>query len=75
MRQNLLMTGPNRSAFAAFNGKCCALSAASVLAVLMRLLDRAKQRGDLSELTDVELADIGVSRREAEREAGKWFWV
>jgi uncharacterized protein YjiS (DUF1127 family) len=40
----------------------------------MRLLDRAEQRVDLSELTDVQLADIGVTRQEAQREAGKWFW-
>ena len=75
MRQNLFITGPNQAAFTAFNGKCCASSAASAPAALMRLLDRSKQRSDLSELTDDQLADIGVTRREAEREAGKWFWV
>jgi uncharacterized protein YjiS (DUF1127 family) len=46
----------------------------SALRWLMRLLDRANQRNDLSELSDFQLADIGVTRREAEREAGKWFW-
>ena len=74
MRQNLFMSGPKHAAFTEFNGKCCTLNAASALAALMRLLDRAKQRNDLSELTDVQLADIGVTRREAERESGKWLW-
>ena len=40
----------------------------------MRLIDRANQREDLSGLTDEQLADIGVTRLEARREAGKWFW-
>jgi uncharacterized protein YjiS (DUF1127 family) len=48
--------------------------AGSALQWLMRGLERANQRGDLSELSDGQLADIGVTRREAEREAGKWFW-
>jgi uncharacterized protein YjiS (DUF1127 family) len=48
--------------------------AGSALRWLMRLLDRANQRNDLSELSDGQLADIGVTRREAEREAGKWLW-
>jgi uncharacterized protein YjiS (DUF1127 family) len=46
----------------------------SALQWLMRSLDRANQRNDLSELNEGQLADIGVTRREAEREAGKWFW-
>ena len=75
MRRNLFQSGPSQPALAVFNGSFRKLRAASALAALMRLLDRSKQRSDLSELTDIQLADIGVSRREAEREAGKWFWV
>jgi uncharacterized protein YjiS (DUF1127 family) len=41
---------------------------------LMRRLEMSNQRNDLSELSEFQLADIGVTRREAEREAGKWFW-
>jgi uncharacterized protein YjiS (DUF1127 family) len=60
--------------FSAFNGNLSLSQPKSALEWLMLLLDRAKQRNDLSELTDFQLADIGLSRREAEREAGKWFW-
>jgi uncharacterized protein YjiS (DUF1127 family) len=49
-------------------------SAQTALGWLMRCLERANQRNDLSELSESQLADIGVTRREAEREAGKWFW-
>ena len=49
--------------------------------LLVRILDRlllwqerASQRQALSSLGDRMLRDIGVSRAEAEREAGKPFW-
>lgn len=35
---------------------------------------RAKQRRHLADLDDRLLRDIGVTRAEAEEEAGKWFW-
>ncbi len=41
---------------------------------LSKTLDRAGQRRTLAELTDHQLADIGLSRREALREASKRFW-
>lgn len=45
---------------------------------LIRLLQKyyatAKQRHVLSQLTDDQLKDIGVSRLDAMREAGKPFW-
>lgn len=40
-------------------------------------IDRSHQRrqlGELAELNDHLLRDIGVSREEALREAAKWFW-
>ncbi|QOF73558.1 DUF1127 domain-containing protein [Aminobacter sp. SR38] len=45
-----------------------------VLAFLCRGYDRHLQRLDLSELTDEQLDDIGVSRRDAEREVARLFW-
>ena len=36
--------------------------------------ERARQRRALSELSDELLKDIGVSRADAEHEAGKSFW-
>ena len=38
---------------------------------------RARQRqalGELADLNDHILKDIGISRDDALREAGKWFW-
>ena len=38
---------------------------------------RARQRkalGELADLNDHTLKDIGISRDDALREAGKWFW-
>lgn len=47
--------------------------ASSVFKKLLLHISRANQRLALSELDDDQLKDIGVSRREAEREAKKWF--
>ena len=74
MAQNSYHSAPCAMTFSTFNCRYSFSRASSALHWLMRLLDRAKQRNDLCELTDVQLADIGLSRREAEREAGKWFW-
>jgi uncharacterized protein YjiS (DUF1127 family) len=74
MAQNSHNSSPRAMLFSSFNGSFSLSRPKSALDWLMRLLDRAKQRDDLSELTDVQLADIGLSRREAEGEAGRWFW-
>ena len=39
-----------------------------------RLLQRQRGRRTLRELDDRLLKDIGMTRAEAERAAGKWFW-
>lgn len=44
------------------------------LRVFARCYDRHLQRLDLSELTDEQLDDIGLSRRDVERESSKPFW-
>ena len=74
MRPDLLHSEPNTAAFTTFNGNPPHFAAGSFLDWLLRFLDRSKQRDDLSELDDGQLADIGLTRREAKREAGKWFW-
>lgn len=71
MRRN---SASEATANSAFYGKFPRLGAGSALAGLMHLIDRAKQRDDLSGLSEEHLADIGVTRAEMEREAGKWFW-
>ncbi|WP_210211852.1 DUF1127 domain-containing protein [Aquibium carbonis] len=37
-------------------------------------MERGRQRRDLLELTDRELRDIGLTRRQALREAARPFW-
>jgi uncharacterized protein YjiS (DUF1127 family) len=39
------------------------------------MLERRRQRRALLQLDDHLLADIGVAREQALREAGKWFWT
>jgi uncharacterized protein YjiS (DUF1127 family) len=46
----------------------------SIVGFWRRMLERSRQRQDLLTLDDHLLADIGLSRREAEREARKWSW-
>ncbi len=41
---------------------------------LPRLCDRCRQRQDLLELDDRLLADLGLTREQARREAEKPFW-
>lgn len=45
-----------------------------VLRFLARGYDRHLQRLDLSELTDEQLRDIGLTRRDVECECAKPFW-
>ncbi|PWK70776.1 DUF1127 domain-containing protein [Aminobacter sp. AP02] len=45
-----------------------------VLGFFARGYDRYLQRLDLSELTDEQLDDIGLVRRDVERESAKPFW-
>lgn len=74
MRRYSPHTEPCLPAFCAFGGRLPLFNARSLAASLMRLIDRANQREDLSGLTDEQLTDIGVTRSEAQREAGKWIW-
>jgi uncharacterized protein YjiS (DUF1127 family) len=74
MARHLLQLETTLTVFSAFHGKAPRIGLRSGVEWLMRLLDRSNQRIDLSELSDSQLADIGLTRREAEREAGKWFW-
>ncbi|MGB5466844.1 MAG: DUF1127 domain-containing protein [Sedimenticolaceae bacterium] len=50
------------------------ISMAQVLALAGSWNQRARQRRQLAELSDRQLADIGISRAEASAEAGKPFW-
>ena len=45
-----------------------------VLALAGSWYRRARQRRQLADLSDRQLADIGISRAEACAEAGKPFW-
>ncbi len=74
MRRYSPYSEPVMPAFRAFGGRLPLINAGTLAAGLMRLIDRANQRNDLSGLTNEQLADIGVTHSEAEREAGKWFW-
>ena len=74
MRHHLPYSEPSLPTVRTFGGRLPSLNVRSLADRLMRLVDRANQRDDLSDLTDEQLADIGVTRSEAQREAGKWFW-
>ena len=53
-----------------------ALQAALRLAYLLFVWTaRSRGRKALGRLTDAHLADIGLTRRDATAEAGKWFWM
>jgi uncharacterized protein YjiS (DUF1127 family) len=45
-----------------------------VVETLVRWSERASQRRRLRELDGYMLKDIGLSRADAARESGKWFW-
>jgi uncharacterized protein YjiS (DUF1127 family) len=49
--------------------------AVRLLATLFRWHERARQRRELYALDDRMLKDIGITRVDVEREAGKHFWV
>jgi uncharacterized protein YjiS (DUF1127 family) len=74
MTRNMQQSAPISTVFSAFHGKSPRIGFSNAVDWLMRFQDRANQRIDLSELSDSQLADIGVTRRQAEREARKWFW-
>ena len=46
-----------------------------LVCVISRFRALAKQRAELSQLTDEQLDDIGLTREMADREAHKPFWV
>lgn len=48
---------------------------AQVLTTLREWEERARQRRRLSELDDRLLRDIGLTRADVNREAGKPFWI
>ncbi len=50
------------------------ISMTRVLALAGSWYRRARQRRQLADLSDRQLADIGISRAEACAEAGKPFW-
>jgi len=41
---------------------------------LRRMIDVARQRRELAQLDDAMLADLGLSRHDAQREAARPFW-
>ncbi|QDY99561.1 DUF1127 domain-containing protein [Nitratireductor mangrovi] len=50
------------------------VSTVSAWQLAEKLAARQRSRGCLAELTDEQLKDIGVTRSEARREAGRPFW-
>ncbi len=67
---------PERQAFAALSdtGRAASPIVSGIAAMLCRRVRRHRQRRTLSELSDWQLRDVGLSRQEAEDEAGKPFW-
>jgi uncharacterized protein YjiS (DUF1127 family) len=47
---------------------------AAVWMLVSSWVERARQRGALADLDDHQLRDIGITRVDAAREAGKPFW-
>jgi uncharacterized protein YjiS (DUF1127 family) len=70
MRQTLIAT----SSVSLFHGKAPQLEELGAFEKLMQLMERAHQRRALLELEEDQLDDIGITRAEARREAGKRFW-
>jgi len=49
-------------------------SVAGVAATLQLWREKSRQRRALRDLDEHQLADVGITRWDAEREARKWFW-
>lgn len=45
-----------------------------IVTLFKHTLARQKSRADLKSLNDDQLKDVGLSRRDADREAAKYFW-
>jgi uncharacterized protein YjiS (DUF1127 family) len=61
-------------AYSAWRPKQALHPVAAAFVLIARWIDRARQRQALAALDDRELRDIGITRAEAAREAGKPFW-
>ena len=46
----------------------------AALTALDQWSERARQRQQLSELSDYGLKDLGLTRSDVVRESSKWFW-
>lgn len=73
-----LTTTPDLSALAQLSARNT-LPVASRVAIKVAYLcllwsQRSRTRTSLSALPEYQLRDIGLSRREAAEEYGKWFW-
>jgi uncharacterized protein YjiS (DUF1127 family) len=71
MSQSVSIKKPVRAGSIVAVGQAVLSSSASMI---MIWLNRHQGRRDLSELDDRLLADVGISREDAVREAGKPFW-
>ncbi len=65
---------PDRGAHAARTFGYLIPSTRAILAWVLRCAERSAQRRTLAQMTDWQLRDIGISRAEADGEAGKWCW-
>ena len=74
-RQNTLVAPiPQRGAHAARTFGYLISSARAILAWALRCAERSAQRRTLAQSTDWQLRDVGITRTEADGEAGKWCW-
>ena len=61
-------------AYSAWRRKEAIHPVAAAVALIARWIERARQRRALAALDDHTLRDIGITRVEAVREAGRPFW-
>ena len=74
-QQNALVAPiPHRGTHAARAFGYLIPSTRAILAWVLRCAERSTQRRTLAQMTDWQLRDIGISRAEADAEAGKWCW-